>query len=253
MSYISPTLKLLINAIKKATNSMNRDFSEIERLLSSVKNHSNFVNSAFERVEKNLHFELAKIKPDYPISKELKQNSKTPYFLIASDGVENFAHGMGFFTICISLLDANNNVMISLIYNPAMDELYFAEKGNGAYKEGFRNHERLRVSSRKDIDGAMVSTNFAYDKFAANLRVLGAISLELSYLASGKLDAVVAKESNVASLAAGMLLVKEAGGYVYELNQKDIRSENLVDILNSANIVATNNSLNKKVHELVNS
>ncbi|MDR1694645.1 MAG: inositol monophosphatase [Lactobacillaceae bacterium] len=253
MSYISPTLKLLINAVKKASNSMNRDFSEIERLLSSVKNHSDFVNSAFERVEKNLYFELAKVKSEFPVSKELLKNSKTPYFVISSDGIDNFAHGMGLFTICVAMCDAENNVLISLVYNPAMDELYFAEKGNGAYKEGFRNHERLRVSSRKDIESAVVSTNFAYDKFSENLRVLGAVSLELAYLASGKFDAVVSRENNSANLAAGALLVKEAGGYVYELSQQDIRSENVAKIFDSGNILAVNNSLSKKIHELVNS
>lgn len=253
MAYISPTLKLLINAVKKASNSMNRDFNEVERLLSSVKNHSNFVNSAFERVEKNLYFEFAKIKPDFPILKELKSNSKTPYFLISHDGIENFAHGMGFFTICASLIDVDGKPTISVIYNPAMDELYFAEKGNGAYKEGFRNHERLRVSSNKDLSIAIVSTNFAYNKFEGNLRILGATSLELAYLASGKIDAVVSRENNVGSLTAGVLLVKEAGGYVYEINQKDIRSEDILTVLNSGNVLAVNNSLVKKIHELVNS
>lgn len=253
MSYISPTLKLLIAAVKKASNSMNRDFSEIEKLLSSVKNYSSFVNDSFEKVEKNLQYELAKIKPDYPILKEWKSDSKTPYFLVAKDGVENFSHGLGFFTFCISLMDVGGNALISVIYNPAMDELYFAEKGNGAYKEGFRNHERLRVSSRKELDGAVVATNFAYGQFVSNLRVFGASSLELAYLASGKIDVILNKGINSAVLAAGILLVKEAGGSVYELGQKDIRSENVSAVLVSEDVFAVNNGLSKKVYEVINS
>lgn len=250
MSYISPTLKLLINAVKKAANSINRDFSEVERLQSSIKDYKNFVISAIDRVEKNLRFELAKVKPDYPIVKEFSANAKSPYFLFSFDGIQNFSHGMGYFSICVAMCDNAGNVNTSLVYNPASDELYFAEKGNGAYKEGFRNHERLRVSSRKELSDAVVCINSDFDKFT-NIRVLGAISLELAYLAAGKFDTVVSCENNVASLAAGVLLVKEAGGYVYEPKQKDIRSENLEKVLNSGNVLAVNANLGKKVHELL--
>lgn len=253
MAYLSPTLKLLTDAVKKAANSINRDFSEIERLQSSIKDSSGFVRSAFERVEKNLMFELGKIKPDFPVKKAIDKAAKSSYFVLSQGGVENFAHGLGYFSVGVALMDAFGNPLISVLYSPVMDELYFAEKGNGAYKEGFRNVERLRVSPRKDLKDAIFATNVEYDKLGKNLRIFGDATLELAYLAAGKLDAVVRAENSSASLAVGMLLVKEAGGYVYELGQSDIRSEDWAKVFASKNIMAVNAELGKKVQELLNS
>ncbi|MFV0627362.1 MAG: inositol monophosphatase family protein [Alphaproteobacteria bacterium] len=256
MAYVSPTLNLLINVVKKSTNALNRDFSEIERLQSSVRGYQNFVISAYEKVEKNLRFEFNKAKPDMQVSKELLPNATGNYFLVSPvDGLENFSRGISYFSTTAALVDPNNNILAAVVYNPAIDEMYFAEKGNGAFKEGFRSIERLRVTPNKDLVKSFVLTGSHSSKFEPEtfVRGFGSVSLEMAYLAAGKADAVVEKEASVASLAAGMMLVKEAGGYVFEINQKDIKSEDLNKVLVSRNVIATNSALGKKVHDLVNS
>lgn len=156
-------------------------------------------------------------------------------------------------------------VTAAIVYNPASDELFFAEKGKGAYKEGFRNHERLRVSARRELSEALISTLVSYKSDVAeyiklhdsvvravdNVRVLGAVSLDLACVAAGRLDATVSLGNKFSEIAAGLLLVKEAGGYVLDMNQKDIRTENLSLVLESGNLIATNAELSKKVYELV--
>ena len=254
MAYVSPTLNLLISVVKKATNALNRDFSEIERLQSSVKGYQNFVISAYEKVEKNLRFEFNKAKPEMQVSKELLSNATGNYFLVCPiDGLENFSRGISYFATTAALVDANNNILAAVVYNPAIDEMYFAEKGNGAFKEGFRSIERLRVTPNKDLVRSFVLTGSHATKFGAEtyVRSFGSVALELAYLAAGKADAIVEKENSIASLVAGILLVKESGGYVFDINQKDLKSEDLNKILSSRSIVATNGILGEKVHNLV--
>lgn len=266
MSYISPALNFIITAVKKAGNGLTRDFSEIEKLQSSVKAARDFAVSAVSRVEKTLRLELGKVKPNYAFAVDGKPQPAGPHFIVSAlDGVLNLAHGIPHFSISVATVE--NGVLTScVIYNPATDELFFAEKGNGAYKEGFRNHERLRVSARKEVAECIVATEPSYkekpeeyfalcDKmfpaFAA-IRVMGASSLDLAFVAAGKLDAAVSLNNSLSSMAAGLLLVKEAGGYVYELNQKDIRSEDVAAILRSGNLIAANANVAGKVYELIN-
>ena len=151
MSYLSPSLTLLINAVKKASGSLNRDFSEIEQLQSSVKGYKEFVVASYTKVSKALQVELGKIHPDYALVSEAeKLGAHNCYIVSPIDGLSNFAHGIPHFAVSVAVYE-NNTVTASVVYNPATDCLYFAEKGKGAYKEGFRNHERLRVSSRRDL------------------------------------------------------------------------------------------------------
>lgn len=265
MSYISPTLTVLISAVKKAANNLNRDFSEIEQLQSSVKGHKEFVVASYGKVDRAIRMELAKIRPDFPIVTDNATKPQGPYFIISPlDGLSNFAHGISHFAISVAILD-NNTVTAGVIYNPASDEMFFAEKGKGAYKEGFRNHERLRVSGRKDLPDALISTLVSYKSDVSdymqihnsivsasdNIRILGSAALDLAYVAAGKLDATISLGNKFADIAAGLLLVKEAGGYVFDLNQKDIRTENINAVLESGNLVAVNSSLNKKIFELL--
>lgn len=266
MSYLSPSLMMLAAAIKKASQSLNRDFSEVEKLQSSVKGSGEFVVSAFNRISRNLQNELAKAKPNYPFYIEGKPAPEGPYFVISPlDGIMNFAHGIPHFSVSAAIVDKGVTIC-AVIYNPATDELYFAEKGNGAFKEGFRNNERLRVSSRKDIKGAMISSLLKYkektEEFhsihgkiinaAEDIRIFGALSLDMAYVASGRLDASVSLNNSVSEMTAGILLVKEAGGTILELNQKDIRSEDLASVMQSGNVIAVNNNLAKTVYELLN-
>ena len=162
MSYLSPNLSLLINAVKKASGSLNRDFSEIEQLQSSVKGYKEFVVASYTKVTKALQVELGKIHPDYLIISDAeKLSGRNCYIVSPIDGLSNFSRGIPCFSMSVAVYE-NNTITAAIVYNPATDNLYFAEKGKGAYKEGFRNHERLRVSSRKDLQDALISTLVSY-------------------------------------------------------------------------------------------
>lgn len=265
MSYLSANMNMLMSAVKKAASSLSRDFSEIEKLQSSVKGHQDFIAAALKKVGNNLRVELSKARPNYAFAENGKARPNGSYFIVSSlDGVINFSHGIPHFSISVATCE-NGVLTAAVVYNPATDELYFAEKGNGAYKEGFRNHERLRVSYRKELNECVFSTlinNEKMDEYASvrdkilpevgSLRILGASSLDLAYVAAGKFDATISLGNNLTDIAAGILLVKEAGGSVFELNQKDIRSEDIDSVLASGNIIACNANLGKKIYELLN-
>ncbi|MBR1604681.1 MAG: inositol monophosphatase [Alphaproteobacteria bacterium] len=265
VAYVSPQVSMLIEAVKKASVSIDRDFNEIEQLQSSVKGYKQFVLGSYDKVKRILQSELGKIHPDYPIVETAVKLPATGgcWLVNPIDGLFNFAHGIPHFAVSVALYE-NGKIIGAVVYNPASDALYFAEKGKGAFKEGYRNHERLRVSARKDLKDALIGTLVSYDKGVAeyekiqkaivgacdNIRISGSCALDLAYVAAGKLDAHVSLKNNLADYAAGLLLVKEAGGYVYDVHQKDIRSENLDVVVHSGNLIATNAELGKKVCEL---
>lgn len=267
VAYLSPQMTLLINAVKKVSSNMDRDFNEIEQLQSSVRGYKEFVIGTYGKVTKALQVELGKIHPDYPIVDEAsKLPAKGNCWLVNPlDGLVNFAHGIPYFAISVAVYE-NGRITSAVVYNPASDNLYFAEKGKGAFKEGYRNHERLRVSARKELSEALIGTLVSYNKSADeydavqkkvvtacdNIRVSGSCALDLAYVASGKLDAHISLNNKLADFAAGLLLVKEAGGYIYEVNQKDIRSENLDLVIHGGSLIATNAELGKKVCGLFN-
>lgn len=149
MSYLSPTLTLLVGAVKKATASLDRDFNEIEKLQSSVRGYQNFVSRSFERVAQTLKGELSRVRPDAVFVDGKPPLSRGCCFMVNPiDGMGNFVRGIPVFATTVAYCE-NGEVKASVVYNRASDELYFAEKGSGAYKEGFRNHERLR--DRKSV------------------------------------------------------------------------------------------------------
>ena len=263
MSYISPILTSFVNAVKKSASSLDRDFNELEQLQNSIKGNKNFVFNSYSRLEKNLKTELAKIRPDMPVYTPSDKVVGSSYFAISPiDGITNFAHGNPNFTVCAALVE-NNTIICSVVYNPSRDETFFAEKGKGAYKEGYRNHERLRVSATKELEGAIVAGYVNNERMPESIKVLsaicsktgdlrisGSISQDLAYLAGGKLDAAVCFGGHISSIAAGILLVKEAGGSVREVNQKDIRVEDIAQIFKTGDLVASNFNLNQKVFEI---
>ncbi len=270
MSYLSANLNMLINAVKKASASLNRDFSEIEQLQSSVRGYKEFVASAIKKVENNLRVELSKSRPAYAFAENNKPQPTGSHFIVSAlDGVVNFAHGIPYFAVSVATYE-NGQITAGVIYNPATEECYFAERGSGAYKEGFRNHERLRVSARKELGECMVAAktlptrenereNAICRKIQAHLvpqanacRCFGAMSLDLANVAAGKIDAVVSAGNPTSEIAAGILLVKEAGGAVLDIEQKDIRSEDLDTVLRSGDIIACNANLGKKISDLLN-
>lgn len=267
MSYLSPNLTNLISAVKKAAVSLNRDFGEIEKLQSSVRDYTNFIVNGYNKAERILRQELQKIRPNYAFAEDGKNNPKGGYFVISPiSGLSNFVHGIPYFSMTAAMCE-NNTTIAAMIYNPATDEMFFAEKGMGAYKEGFRNHERLRVSARKDINEAIVSLETStrdaqmsdykqlHNKIASEvkgIRTFGDPSLDLAYVASGKLDAFISYALKPSEITAGLLLVKEAGGYVYDINQQDIRTEDLNAVISSGDVMAVNANLNNRLYDLIN-
>lgn len=265
MAYISPMLTNIVTAVKKASVNLNRDFSEIERLQNSVKGSLDFTRIAFDKIQKGLKNEFAKIMPAIPcvaINEKVPQNGM--YLLISGiEGLANFAHGNPEFAISAALMNGQT-ILCGVVYNPARDELFFAEKGKGAYKEGFRSHERLRVASKQELEGALVavkpnagdveqSAKIINNTLAMcrDVRISGAVALDLAYVAAGKFDAVIAPETMLASIAAGVLLVKEAGGMALDMEQADTRTEDLPMVLNSGNLMAVSFNLSQKIAKVL--
>jgi len=264
MSYLSPTLTLLVNAVKKATAFLDRDFSEIEQLQSSVRGYQAYATKSYDKTVQNLRAELGKIKPGCPILENRLPLEKGACFLVSPiDGVGNFVRGIPLFATTAVYCE-NGEIKAAVVYNRASDELYFAEKGNGAYKEGFRNHERLRVSSVKDASAAAAGLEIGYEKgspeykaaldkmFAAtaNVRMNGCISLAMANVAAGKLDLCAGFKNNIGSLIAGLLLVREAGGYIYNLNKKPLEPQKIEQVLNSDNLAAANTLMSDIVEQI---
>lgn len=255
MAYISSVLTAMANAVKKASVAVARDFNELEHLQNSLRNDGGFALRSRQKCEKVLREELAKLRPNYAFIST--DNDAIPangncFLVSVIDGYNNFAHGNAAFAISIAMLE-NNAIVDAIVYSPIYDELYFAEKGSGAFKEGFRNVERIRVAGQKNTNNALISANAdiaVLQKVLAlsqNITVKGAISLDLAYVACGKTDAAVSSKCSPTEIAAGILLVKEAGGYVYDIGETDIRSENLQKVLFGGSIMATNEALREKI------
>lgn len=255
MAYISPVLTLIVNAVKKASNSLTRDFNELEHLQNSVHADSSFAIRSYEKAAATLTEELAKAKPGYVVINSDKQSipaSGNCFLVSPIDGFVNFAHANSQFAVSVALIE-NNVPVDAVVYNPINDEMFFAEKGCGAFKEGFRNSERLRVAGYKNAEKGVYAINSAVEDVAklfavsSNIRISATTALDMAYLAAGKLDAVVAGNSSSVAVAAGMLLVKEAGGYIIALGETDVRSEDLAQVLISGNLLATNEALRQKI------
>ena len=257
MAYLSPTLTLLIAAVKKASTAVARDFNELEHLQSSVHGNSGFASRSVEKAKNILREELAKLKPNYAFISDAADSlpANGNYFAVcAIDGIANFMHGNNKFALSVAMV-SENAVVAAVVYNPIADEMFFAEKGTGAFKEGFRSHERLRVAGTKNISGALLNctadADILHKAFAlsTNVRISGVTALDLAYVAAGKTDAVIATAVPTNALAAGLLLVKEAGGYIVEIGQTDVRSEDLGKVLTGGNLIATNEALRQKIAE----
>lgn len=264
MAYVSPLLTGFVEAVKKSASSLDRDFSELEKLQNSVKSIKTFVLNSYTKLEKNLKVELSKIRPDIPVFSTSDKIVGHSYFAISPiEGLINFAHGNADFAVSAALIE-NDVLVCAAIYAPAKDELFFAEYGKGAFKEGYRNHERLRVSSTKELETALVASTSSFEKDSGalskihasvlkktnGLRISGSVALDLAYLAGGKFDAVISLNNHVSSIAAGLLMTKEAGGSIRAVKASDIRVENLAEVYKTGDLVATNMNLNQKIFEI---
>ena len=210
----------MIKAAEKASKSIIRDFGEVEKLQVSKKGPYDFVTKTDKQVEKILIEELSKIKKNYSFLSEevgkIKNKDKENVWIIDPiDGTTNFLHGIPHFAICIAL-QSKGEIVSGLIFDPIKDEMYYSEKNKGA----FLNNQRLRVSKKSSLDDCLFSSNHEGVKFSdLNMRYSGCAALDLAYVASGRLDGFFHNKINLWDVAAGALMVEEAGGVVNDLNK----------------------------------
>jgi myo-inositol-1(or 4)-monophosphatase len=228
MISISANLNIMIKAVEKASKSIIRDFGEVEKLQVSKKGPRDFVTKTDRHVEKILIEELSNTKRNYSFITEetgtIKNKDKENIWIIDPiDGTTNFLHGIPHFAICIAH-QSKNEILSGLIFDPIKDEMFFAEKDKGA----FLNNQRLRVSKKNSLDDCLFSSNHEGLKYSnLNMRCSGSAALDLAYVAAGRLDGFFQNKINLWDVAAGALLIKEAGGIVNDIDLFDVKNINI--------------------------
>ena len=238
MKLTSANINVMVKACRKASKVLIRDFGEIENLQVSLKGPGDYVSAADKKVEKILIDELQKARPNYSILSEeigeINNDQSFKWIIDPIDGTTNFLHGIPHFAISIAL-QSKDEILSGLIFDPIKDEMFFGEKDKGA----FLNNQRLRVSSKNTIDECLFSSNTHGVKFSNfNMRCSGCAALDLAYVACGRLDGFFHNKINIWDVAAGVLLVREAGGSVNDLSIFDN---------NNINIKASNSSINSQM------
>ena len=257
----SPQINLITKACMKASRSLIRDFGEIENLQVSEKGPGDFVTSADKRTEKILIDELRKAHPEYGFVTEEsgilnKSNIKNRWIIDPIDGTMNFLNGIPQFAISIGY-EEEGEIKSGVIFNPITNEMFCAEKGNGAYL----NNSRIRVSKKKKIKDALLVTGgpkgaskikdkifSEYIKVSnnvSNVRKFGSAALDIAYVACGRFDGYWQRELNYWDIAAGIIILKEAGGFV------DFFEEDL-NLPLKKNILATNSIIHNELSDLIN-
>ncbi len=230
-------MNVMVQAVLKAGRTLARDFGEVENLQVSVKGPSDFVSAADKRSEETLIEMLQKARPGYGFLAE--ESGTTPgtdethrWIIDPLDGTTNFLHGIPLF--CISLaLERDGQIVAAVIFNPVMNELYVAEKGGGA----FLNDRRIRVAARTELADTVIATGIPHlgrpnhpaylveltriMGQTAGIRRCGAAALDLAWVAAGRFDAYWEHDIKPWDMAAGMLLIREAGGTVTDLDNRD--------------------------------
>ena len=254
MTLKTPIINIMTKAAYKAGNILIKDFREVENLQVSKKGIGDFVTSADLSSEKAIIKILQKGYPKIEIMSE-ETNSETNlnkhekiWIIDPLDGTLNFLHGLPHFAISMAFM-VNEEIISGIIYDPIKDELFWAEKGIGA----FLNGKRIRVSARSQLKDALVSTGIPWKgmesshknylkilenimKSSSGIRRYGAAALDLAYVAAGRYDAFWEFNLKTWDIAAGALIVKEAGGYVGNINKNE-------NYLYTGNIYACNNNL----------
>ena len=235
MNSISANLNIMIKTCEKASKILIRDFGEIEKLQVSKKGPRDFVTNSDLKVEKIIIEELKKARPNFSIISEENgiENNKdleNTWIIDPIDGTINFLHGIPHFAISIAL-KKNDEIISGIIYDPIKDEMFFAEKNNGAYF----NNQRIRVSSKNDMNDCLFATGGkTSDKLNFLTRRSGCAALDMAYIASGRYDGYFQNNLNLWDIAAGIVLIKEAGGEINDINLNN--TENLKVIASSSNI-----------------
>ena len=244
MNSISPNLNLMIKACEKASKILIRDFGELENLQVSKKGPKDFVTNSDKKTEKVLINELTKNKKKYSILSEeigFIKNDDNDYIWVIDpiDGTTNFLHGIPHFCISIGL-KFKDEIISGIIFDPIKNEIFYAEKNQGAF---FNNH-RIRVSKRKNLDECLFATNKnGLSSADLNARIFGSAALDLAYVASGRIDGYFQNGLNLWDIAAGTLIVKEAGGIV---NYYDLEKTNNIKV------VASSENINQKMLKRLN-
>jgi myo-inositol-1(or 4)-monophosphatase len=256
----SPVINVMAAAALKAARGLIRDFGEVEQLQVSIKGPGDFVSAADLKAERTLKSELGRARPGYGMLLEeggASEGSDKRHRWIVDplDGTTNFLHGIPHFAISIGL-ERDGEIVAGVIYEPTRDELYTAEKGAGAYL----NDRRLRVSARRQLGEALIGTGMPFrDRpgqagylaalaaimpATAGVRRLGSASLDLAYVAAGRLDGFWEYGLAPWDIAAGLLLVREAGGYVSDLSGGHA-------MMTSGDILAANDHLHLPLAALI--
>ena len=227
MKSISPNLNIMIKACEKASKALIRDFGEVENLQVSRKGPKDFVTNADKKVEKILINELTKKKFSIiseEIGSKIKQDKRNFWIIDPIDGTTNFLHGIPHFCISIAII-SNNEIITGLIYDPIKNEIFYAEKNCGA----FFNNQRIRVSKKNKIDDCLFGSNLhGVKKVDLNLRVSGSAALDLAYVAAGRLDGFFQKKLNIWDVAAGIILIREAGGIINDFDVTKIKNHTII-------------------------
>jgi myo-inositol-1(or 4)-monophosphatase len=254
-------MTVMIAAARKAGRGLTRDFGEVEQLQVSVKGPANFATNADHRSEETLYRELSKARPGYGFLMEergvVEGSDKTHRWIVDPlDGTTNFLHGVPLFAIAIAL-ERDGEIVAALTYNPVHDELFTAEKGQGT----FLNNRRLRVAARKSLADGLITTGIPHrgrahlqGRFladckglmaeAAGIRRTGSAAMDLAWVAAGRFDGYIEHGLSPWDLAAGVLLVREAGGLVTD-------TKGGKRMLETGGIVAGNTHIHKAMLELL--
>jgi len=260
MKLSSANINVMIKACRKASKTIIRDFGEIENLQVSIKGPGDFVTASDKRVEKILIEELQKARPTYSILSEeigkINNDESFKWIIDPIDGTANFLHGIPHFAISIGL-EHNKEIICGIIYDPIKDEMFVAEKGNGSYL----NNQRMRVSSRSKLKDCVIFTggpkhdaknrelaikeyyNFS-SKVLIPIRKMGSAALDMAYVAAGRSDGFWQRNLNYWDIAAGIILVKEAGGFV-----TDFSGDN--EYIQNKTILVTNSKINNEMIEVL--
>ena len=227
MQSISANLNVMIKAAEKASRALIRDFGEIEKLQVSIKGPTDFVSNADLKAEKIIIEELKKARPYYSIiseedGSEINKDKNNIWIIDPIDGTTNFLHGIPHFAISIALKSADE-IVSGLIYDPIKNEMFYAEKDNGA----FFNNQRIRVSKKKDLNTCLFATGgVSKPDINLPLRRSGSAALDIAYVAAGRYDGYFQNGLKLWDIAAGIIIIKEAGGMINEIDlskNKDIQ------------------------------
>ncbi len=257
----SAHLNVMCNAAFKAARGLVRDFGEVENLQVSRKGPGDFVSTADKKAEEILFTELKKARPSYGFIMEesgvVQGDEDSTWIIDPLDGTTNFLHGIPHFAISVGL-KKGDELIAGIVYDPIKDELFYAEKGGGA----FLNARRLRVSSRQNLQDSVLATGIpcirhtplerkqfenALDKvmpLVAGVRRFGAASLDLAYVAAGRYEGYWEPALKSWDLAGGIVILREAGGFVCDLKGGE-------DMLETGSILATNQSLKQTLKDLL--